>query len=86
MMIVKCIVKDCKNHNYEGGFVGDFCAPCYEFITTGEGTHSQLYRNVRYEAVVKECLAECYTKSSSDVVELAVQQVYERIKKKFGLK
>jgi hypothetical protein len=82
MMIVKCIVKDCKDHN----FVGDFCAACYEFITTGEGTQSQLYSNVRYEAVVKECLAECYTKSSSDVAELAVQQVYERIKKKFGLK
>jgi hypothetical protein len=39
-----------------------------------------------YYLIVKECLAECYTKSSSDVAELAVQQVYERIKKKFGLK
>jgi hypothetical protein len=39
-----------------------------------------------YYLIVKECMAECYTKSSSDIAELAVQQVYERIQKKFGLK
>lgn len=39
-----------------------------------------------YNLIIKECLAECYTKSESDIAELAVQQVYERIQKKFGLK
>jgi hypothetical protein len=48
-MFIKCIVKDCENHKYEGSFFGDFCAPCYEFITTGLGTHSQIYHNARKE-------------------------------------
>jgi len=86
MDTIKCIVKDCENHNDQGRFFGKFCTPCWEFITEGKGTHSQIYQNSRYEAVVKECLAECYTKSESDIAELAVQQVYERIQKKFGLK
>lgn len=41
----KCIVKDCENHKHEGGFVGDLCKPCHQFITTGEGIYSQAYRN-----------------------------------------
>ncbi len=42
---MKCIVKDCKNHTHQGTFVGELCAPCHEFITTGEGLYSQAYRN-----------------------------------------
>lgn len=44
-MTYKCIVKDCENHSNEGGFKGDVCLPCYEFITTGKGKYSQMYRN-----------------------------------------
>jgi len=32
----KCIVYGCKNHETEGGFVGDLCTPCHTMITTGE--------------------------------------------------
>ena len=32
----KCIALGCKNHENEGGFVGDLCSPCYNMITTGE--------------------------------------------------
>lgn len=42
---MKCIVKDCPNHTHEGKFIHDLCAPCHEFITRGEGKHSQAYRN-----------------------------------------
>ena len=42
---IKCMVKDCKNHSNEGGFVGDICSPCYQFIAHGKGTNSQAYRN-----------------------------------------
>jgi hypothetical protein len=42
---VKCIVKDCMNHTNEGAFVGDLCAPCWDYITNGNGVHSQAYRN-----------------------------------------
>jgi hypothetical protein len=42
---MKCIVKDCPNHYFDGKFIGDLCAPCHEFITTGKGIHSQAYRN-----------------------------------------
>ena len=31
----KCIIKGCKNHKGEGGFIGDICFPCYKMITTG---------------------------------------------------
>jgi hypothetical protein len=42
---IKCIVKDCENHTHEGGFEGTLCLPCHEFITTGNGVYSQVYRN-----------------------------------------
>jgi hypothetical protein len=42
---MKCIVKDCENHTHQGKFVGELCAPCYEFITEGNGKHSQVFRN-----------------------------------------
>ena len=32
----KCIVHGCPNRKSEGNFVGDLCAPCHQFITTGE--------------------------------------------------
>jgi hypothetical protein len=48
---VKCIVEDCENHRHEGGFVGNLCIPCHEFITTGEGVYSQAYRNTKREWV-----------------------------------
>jgi hypothetical protein len=46
---IRCIVKDCQNHRHEGKFVGDLCSPCHTFITTGEGEHSQAYRNSQRE-------------------------------------
>lgn len=42
---MKCIVKDCMNHQHEGGFFGDICIPCYEFISKGKSNYSQAYRN-----------------------------------------
>ena len=44
---MKCIVKDCANHNDHGGFTGNLCNPCYQFITAGKGKYSQAYRNTR---------------------------------------
>jgi hypothetical protein len=41
----KCIVKDCMNHTNEGPFVGDLCGPCWDYLTNGNGVHSQAYRN-----------------------------------------
>ena len=46
---IRCIVKDCQNHRHEGKFVGDLCSPCHTFITTGECTYSQAYRNSQRE-------------------------------------
>lgn len=48
---IRCIVKDCQNHRHEGKFVGDLCSPCHTFITTGEGEHSQAYRNSQREFI-----------------------------------
>lgn len=44
---MRCIVKDCKNHEHEGKFVGSLCFPCHEYITKAEGRHSQAYRNTQ---------------------------------------
>ena len=48
---MKCIVKDCKNHEHEGRFIGSLCAPCHTHITKGEGIYSQSYRNSQREWV-----------------------------------
>jgi len=42
---MKCHVKDCKNHEHQGLFIGIVCSPCYEFLSIGRGKTSQLYRN-----------------------------------------
>ena len=55
---MKCHVKDCENHNHQGLFIGFLCSPCYEFLSTGQGKHSQLYRNTvaaEREACAKLC-------------------------------
>ena len=44
---MRCIVKDCKNHEHEGKFVGSLCFPCHEYITKADGRHSQAYRNTQ---------------------------------------
>ncbi len=44
---MKCIVKDCINQTHEGQFVGELCAPCHKFVTTGNDVHSQDYRNAQ---------------------------------------
>ncbi|MEI6155197.1 MAG: hypothetical protein WCQ90_14045 [Deltaproteobacteria bacterium] len=43
--VKECIVLNCSNRSDQGTFVGDLCAPCYEFITTRKGKNSQAYRN-----------------------------------------
>jgi len=42
---MKCIVKECKNQDHQGRFIDNLCSPCHRYITDGEGTHSQMYRN-----------------------------------------
>lgn len=42
---MKCITHNCPNHSDQGRFIGDLCSPCHQFITTGIGEHSQVYRN-----------------------------------------
>ena len=32
----RCIVHGCVNHRHQGRFVGDMCAPCHSYITTGK--------------------------------------------------
>lgn len=43
----RCIVKNCTTTSDSdlGEFVGDLCAPCHQFITTGDGKYSQAYTN-----------------------------------------
>ncbi|MCA9495825.1 MAG: hypothetical protein KC589_02695 [Nanoarchaeota archaeon] len=41
----KCIVYNCKNTKDQGGFIGDICKPCYEFLINPRSTDNQVYRN-----------------------------------------
>jgi hypothetical protein len=43
----KCTIKDCQNHVNEGKFIGELCAPCWDYLTNGKGIHSQAYRNAQ---------------------------------------
>lgn len=61
---MKCLVKDCANHGHEGGFVGDLCVPCYQFITTGEGVYSQAYRNTAPKELNEVEILELWTKKN----------------------
>ena len=49
-----CIVLGCDNNSRDGSFVGDLCAPCHTFITTGDGQYSQAYRN-SLQIIVRRC-------------------------------
>jgi hypothetical protein len=53
-----CIVMSCVNQSDQGTFIGDLCLPCHRYITTGEGVHSQAYRNSMLwclERAAREC-------------------------------
>jgi hypothetical protein len=54
---MKCIVKNCQNHEHEGRFIGQLCSPCFGYISTEEGVHSQAYRNV--QKLVEQEREEC---------------------------
>jgi len=41
----KCAVEGCANYTDQGLFVGDFCAPCHDFVVGDGGKYSQAYRN-----------------------------------------
>ncbi len=42
-----CLTYRCRNASDQGGFVGDFCFPCWETIVENQGHHSQIYRNMK---------------------------------------
>jgi hypothetical protein len=45
----KCLIPGCANQSGEGGFVGDFCSPCYNYVVgkNAGGPHnpSQAWKN-----------------------------------------
>lgn len=47
----KCITYRCPNNSKEGRFVGNLCGPCYDFITTGRGVYSTLFKNARRQFI-----------------------------------
>jgi hypothetical protein len=45
-----CIVKDCRNRQTEGVFVGDLCAPCHDYLIGNGQPTSQAFRNAMAHA------------------------------------
>jgi len=44
----KCIVYGCTNKSTEGSFIGDLCAPCHQYITTGKiGPTTSFLRKIK---------------------------------------
>jgi hypothetical protein len=81
----KCIVKDCENHKYQGGFTGDLCNPCYEFITTGKGVYSQAYRNTQTNPLSDEEIKEllyCWDKNGGTVCDASMIEFARAIEAK----
>jgi len=84
-MTRECVVKDCTNRTNQGGFVGEICTPCYEFITVGTGKFSQAYRNAQkqwqglsdYEIFKVEgldCVDEEYIKRFARAIEAKLKE------------
>lgn len=38
-----CIVYKCKNRRDQGRFIGDLCAPCYEYLRSGKIGYTQSF-------------------------------------------
>ena len=66
---MKCIVKDCINQTHEGLFIGELCAPCHEFVTTGNRVYSQVYKNTQRQWVglTDEEVNQLYTQIQEQV-------------------
>jgi len=79
---MKCIVKDCINQTHEGQFVGELCAPCHKFVTTGNEVHSQAYRNAQRTWVgltdeeIRACIAS--NKYAFEIVRAAEAKLKEK--------
>ena len=79
---MKCIVFNCENKKHQGGFVGELCSPCHEFITTNKGKFSQAYRNSFVELTDQEIKEIIEKHSRSSRRELIVEIMCELLKKK----
>ena len=85
---MRCKVKDCENYMHQGWFIDFLCAPCHNFLSTGEGTTSQLYRNTvaaEREAVLQAIeavymLEEDRNSMFSDGYKYALDQIETLIK------
>jgi hypothetical protein len=70
---MKCIVKDCINQTHEGQFVGELCAPCHKFVTTGKEVHSQAYRNAQrtWVGLTVEEIERIYNRYGGEMINCA---------------
>jgi len=68
----KCLTKGCENHRHQGKFIGDLCAPCNSYITTGNvGPTESFIGDLQRERDEARKLAERYRNLSCDSQEEA---------------
>ena len=84
----KCVVKDCENHKHQGGFTGDLCNPCYEFISTGKGVYSQAYRNTQTKPLSDDEIEQLreYHGINDWLYETSVTDFARAIEQRHGIK
>ena len=86
---MKCIVKDCINQTHEGLFIGELCAPCHEFVTTGNRVYSQVYKNTQRQWVgltdeeIVLIVAECAASHQHTDIHFA-KAIEAKLKQKNG--
>jgi len=82
----KCIVYGCVNHNNEGQFIGELCAPCYAMITSGIITPSKnfLWKNQEEKLKLQDLcrkLIEVYFDIARDKDGIQLYNIVNKIKK-----
>jgi hypothetical protein len=68
----KCLTKGCGNHRHQGKFIGDLCAPCNSYITTGNvGPTESFLGDLQRER--DEAIAEA-TNAVNDIIGMKWQR------------
>ena len=57
-MVDKCLVMGCTNHQGEGRFVGELCAPCHTMLTQGKKTPSNAWFAKEWVGLADEEVSE----------------------------
>ena len=68
----KCIVLGCTNHQGEGRFVGELCAPCYTMLTQGKKMPSDAWFAKEWVGLTDDEMNQCSYDAEGFMIEREV--------------